>query len=66
MYPHVFTNIHAFVQRIALDMVRYVYHYYVTGRVPPGRDPEAVDDKILAKYDIAVSKYTRARRKKRG
>lgn len=66
MYPHAFTNIHTFVQRVALDMVRYGYLYYVTGRIPPERDPAEVDSKILAKYDIDVSKYTRARRKKKG
>ena len=66
MYPHEFTNIHAFVQRVALDMVRYGYLYYVTGRIPEGKDPEHVDAKILGKYDIDVSKYTRARRKKKG
>ena len=52
MYPHEFTNIHAFVQRVALDMVRYGYLYYVTGRVPEGRDPSQVDAKILSRYDI--------------
>lgn len=66
MYPHEFTNIHAFVQRVALDMVRYGYLYYVTGRVPEGRDPTEVDAKILERYDIAVSKYTRCRRKAAG
>ena len=66
MYPHAFTNIHAFVQRVALDMVRYGYLYYVTGRVPEGRDPTEVDAKILTKYDIDVSKYTRCRRKAAG
>lgn len=66
MYPHEFTNIHAFVQRVALDMVRYGYLYYVTGRIPDGKSAAAVDEKIMAKYEIGVSKYTRARRKKKG
>ena len=66
MYPHAFTNIHMFVQRVALDMVRYGYLYYVTGHIPEGRNPEEIDAKILAKYEIDVSKYTRARRKKKG
>ena len=66
MYPHEFMNIHAFTQRVALDMVRYGFHYYVTGRIPEGRDPHAVDAKILDKYDISVSKYTRCRRKAAG
>lgn len=66
MYPYEFTNIHAFTQRVALDMVRYGFLFYVTGRVPEGRDPVEVDTKILSRYDIAVSKYTRARRKAKG
>ena len=66
MYPHRFTNIHEFVQRVALDIVQYGYWFYVTGTVPDGRDPAEVDAKLLAKYDIDVSKWTRARRKKKG
>lgn len=66
MYPHRFTNIHEFVQRVALDMVRYGYWYYVTGVIPEGRDLAEVDAKLMAKYDIGVSKWVRARRKKKG
>ena len=66
MYPHEFTNIHPFVQRIALDMVRHGYWFYVTGTIPEGKDPREVDAKIMAKYDIGCSRWTRARRKKKG
>ena len=66
MYPHEFTNIHPFVQRVALDMVRYGYWYYVTGKIPEGKDPEVVDAKIMGKYDIGCSRWARARRKKKG
>jgi len=66
MYPHEFTNIHPFVQRVALDMVRYGYWYYVTGTIPEGKDPKEVDARIMDKYDIGCSRWTRARRKKKG
>ena len=66
MYPHRFMNIHAFVQRVALDIVQHGYWFYVTGVIPEGRDPSSVDAKLLAKYDMAVSKWTRSRRKKKG
>lgn len=66
IYPHEFTNIHEFVQRCALDIAQYGYWFYVTGHIPEGRDPAEVDAKILAKYDIPVSKWVRARRKKKG
>ena len=66
MYPHRFTNIHEFVQRVALDIVQYGYWFYVTGVIPEDRDPVEVDEKLIDKYDIGVSKWTRARRKKKG
>jgi hypothetical protein len=36
------------------------------GRVPDGKDPRAVDEKLIARYGVAVSKFTRARRKRAG
>jgi len=47
-------------------MVRYGYWYYVTGTIPEGKDSQEVDAKIMAKYDIGCSRWTRARRKKKG
>lgn len=66
MYPHRFTNIHMFVQRIADNVVKYGYRKYVTGTIPEGRDPLEVDAKILAKYGINVSRWSRYRRKEKG
>lgn len=66
MYPHRFTNIHVFVQRVADNMVKYGNFKYVTGVIPDHRDPLEVDAKILSKYGIAVSRWTRARRKTKG
>jgi hypothetical protein len=36
------------------------------GKVPEWKDPHAVDEKLLAKYQIAISESTRHRRKKLG
>lgn len=66
MYPHRFTNIHMFVQRVADNIVKYGNFKYVTGVIPEHRDALEVDAKILRKYGIAVSRWTRARRRSNG
>ena len=65
-YRAVATSVEGFVQQIACCYLRHGYHFYVIGRVPPGKDPTAIDDKLVAKYQIDVSESTRARRKKTG
>lgn len=60
------TSVEGFVQQIACCYLRWGYWFYVTGRIPAKKDPRAVDEKIIAKYGIAVSESTRARRKKSG
>jgi hypothetical protein len=42
------------------------YWFYVTGRVPGGKNPALVDRKLLSKYGIELSKWGRARRKRGG
>lgn len=60
------TSIEGFVQQIACCYLRHGYWFYVVGQVPKGKHPEAVDEKLIAKYQIAVSESTRYRRKKLG
>jgi hypothetical protein len=59
-------SVEGFVQQIACCYLRHGYWFYVTGRIPAGKDPLMVDQKLLAKYGIAVSESTRARRKQAG
>lgn len=59
-------TVEGFVQQIACSYLRHGYWWYVTGGVPGGKDPRAVDRKLIEKYGIAVSESTRARRKKLG
>jgi hypothetical protein len=59
-------SVEGFVQQVACAYLRHGYWFYVMGRIPADKDPSAIDAKLLAKYDIAVSESTRARRKKRG
>lgn len=54
------------VQQVAVCYLRHGYWWYVTGRVPKGKDPEAVDRKLIAKYRIDLTERQRAYRKQRG
>jgi hypothetical protein len=54
------------VQQVAVSYLRHGYWFYVTGRIKPGKDPEALDRKLLEKYQIAISERERARRKRQG
>jgi hypothetical protein len=42
------------------------YWFYVSGLVPPAKDPRQVDEKLVGLYQVEVSKATRARRKQAG
>lgn len=65
-YRAVTTSVEGFVQQIACCYLRHGYWFYVKGRVPSGKSPESIDDKLISKYGINVSESTRARRKKAG
>lgn len=60
------TSVEGFVQQIACCYLRYGYWFYVCGRIPIGKDPKAIDAKLIEKYGIGVSESTRARRKQSG
>ncbi len=65
-YRYEARSVEAFVQQLAVQYLPAGYRYYVSGWVPEGKDVRMVDEKLLAKYGIAVSKQARARRKLRG
>lgn len=65
-YRCVAASVAGFVQQLAVAYVTNGYWFYVTGRVPDPKDPASVDRKILTRYGIEVSKWTRARRKQAG
>lgn len=60
------TTAEGFVQQLAVSYLKNRYWFYVPGEVPEGKDPRAVDEKLVAKYEIGISKWANARRKKRG
>jgi hypothetical protein len=59
-------SVGGFVQQLAVSYVRNGYWFYVAGRVPEDKEPEAVDRKLIERYDIDLSKWARARRKRLG
>lgn len=59
-------TIEGFVQQLAVQYVSRGYFFYVTGEIPAGKDPKRVDEKLIGKYEITDSKWSRARRKRSG
>lgn len=60
------TSIEGFVQQLACNYLPHGYWFYVTGRVPDGKDPRPVDEKLISKYGVSLSRQQRARRKLAG
>lgn len=60
------TSVAGFVQQLAVAYVGHGYFFYVTGEIPENKDPRAIDEKLIAKYGLAIGKATRARRKAAG
>src|SRR5438105_2482186 len=60
------TTVEGFVQQLAVSYLKNRYWFYVPGEVPDGKDPKAVDEKLLVRYEIDMSKWAKARRKRRG
>jgi len=63
---YVAATLEGFIQQLAVSYVKNGYVFYVTGRVPAGKDPREVDRKLVEKYGVGVSKWVRARRKRAG
>jgi len=60
------TSLTGFIQQIACCYLRHGYWFYVTGHIPAGKNPRAIDGKLITKYGIGVSESTRSRRKRLG
>jgi hypothetical protein len=65
-YRYEATSIAGFIQTIAVAYVARGYFFYVTGEIPEGKDLAKVDAKLIDQYGVAVSKFTRARKKRAG
>jgi hypothetical protein len=60
------TSVEGFVQQLACSYLRHGYWWYVSGVIPDWKSPTTVDQKLLDKYEVALSESTRQRRKKLG
>jgi hypothetical protein len=60
------TSLVGFIQQLACNLLPSGYYFYVQGRVPDGKNPAAVDAKLLARYGIDISPSARSRRKRAG
>lgn len=65
-YRCVAVSVEGFIQQLAVAYVARGYFFYVTGRIPEPKDPGRVDEKLIARYQIDLSKWARARRKQLG
>ncbi|HOC00798.1 MAG TPA: hypothetical protein PKM43_18870 [Verrucomicrobiota bacterium] len=65
-YQYVATSVAGFVQQLAVAYIAQAYYFYVAGWIPEHKAPVETDAKILAQYDLALSKWTRYRRRKAG
>ncbi len=59
------TSLEGFVQQLAVGYVARRYFFYVSGQVPGRLSPQEHDRRILEKFDVAHSKWSRYRRTKR-
>src|SRR5689334_21542193 len=66
MYRCVAASVAGFIQQLDDSYLKDGYWFYVTGVIPEGKDPEKTDLKIIKQYEIGLSKWARARRKKAG
>lgn len=60
------SSVTGFVQQLVSCYLPHGYWFYVSGIVPRGKDPRSVDEKLIAKYGIGISRQSRARRKAAG
>src|SRR5512135_1422643 len=60
------TSLEGFIQQLAVGYLARGYRFYFQGLIPDGKDPQAVDAKLIARYGLGISKFERSRRKARG
>jgi hypothetical protein len=65
-YRCVATSRAGFIQQLAVSYIANGYFFYVIGSVPERKDPAAVDRKLIDRYGVNVSKWSRVRRKRAG
>lgn len=66
MYHCEAVTVEGFVQQLAVAYLAHGYWFYVAGVVPERKDPHAVDEKLIRHYEVGLSKWAKARRKRAG
>ena len=64
-YRYEAVSVEGFVEQL----VRYIsggHYFYATGRIPDKKAPQYVDEKLLGRYQVAMPRWQRARRKQAG
>jgi hypothetical protein len=62
-YRCVAASVTGFLQQVASCYLPHGYWFYVRGRVPDSKDPRQLDQKLIEKYCIGLSRSSRTRRK---
>ncbi|BBO34178.1 hypothetical protein PLANPX_3790 [Lacipirellula parvula] len=65
-YRYAATSVEGFIQQLASNYLPHGYWFYVSGWLPEGKDPRTLDEKLLVKYGISMSRQSRWRRKAAG
>lgn len=55
-----------FVQQLACNYLPSGYWHYTTGSIPSNKDPSVIDERIVSRYGIDLTRSARARRKAKG
>jgi hypothetical protein len=65
-YQYEVTSPTGFVQQLVTNYLRHGYWFYVSGCLTEGKDPRALDEKLVNAYGVALSRQQRTRRKQAG
>jgi hypothetical protein len=60
------TSVEGFIQQLACNYLPHGYWFWMSGIVPAKKDPRSIDENLMAKYGISLSRQQRARRKAAG
>lgn len=66
IYQYLANSVGGFIQQTAVCYVQRGYFFYVIGQLPKDKNIFEIDQKLLNKYQISLSKDQRYRRKKEG
>jgi hypothetical protein len=59
-------SVEGFIQQLAVAYVARGYFFYAAGWIPETKDPHRVDAKLVERYGIDLTRWSRARRKQLG